>query len=75
MTSVNPYKFILQVCLVLAAKGSPSQRRRGGGGQNKKNNEKGYIIAANFAFVSETIIFCNCLVFESKGCPQMFNHR
>lgn len=72
MTSVNPYKFILQVCLVLAAKGSPSQRRRGGGGRGQ---EKGYVIAANFALVSETIIFCNCLVFESKGCPQMFNHR
>lgn len=41
MTSVNPYKFILQVCLVLAAKGSPSQRRRGGGrGQNKKTTKK-----------------------------------
>lgn len=39
MTSVNPYKFILQVCLVLAAKGSPSQRRRGGG-QNKKTTKK-----------------------------------
>lgn len=73
MTSVNPYKFILQVCLVLAAKGSPSQRRRGG--VRIKKQQKGYIIAANFAFVSETIIFCNCLIFESKGCPQMFNHR
>lgn len=27
MTSVNPYKFKSQVCLVLAAKCSPSQRR------------------------------------------------
>lgn len=40
MTSVNPYKFILQVCLVLAAKGSPSQRRRGGGEVRIKKQRK-----------------------------------
>lgn len=40
MTSVNPYKFILQVCLVLAAKGSPSQRRKGGGVRIKQQQKK-----------------------------------